>query len=242
MLGFVTTTTTFEEEIEMATTPATPATDAQAPEPAHVTLYPIDAAEFDPGLNPPTVDPNKHILLDDDAKQCSIIGDDELYASYVDRNIKTYQLDGQETWPQLNNPDKHNVILTYNDGSKNPVLVGSISLNDGPEPDQYYKSAGIIYPIDKSGAALLDATNTPNLAYIRNQYWELAKKEAATNLMFAEMVATFTTDVAGLAHAGEGGNFITADHIDGSVPTPGDTPENKVDSSGSDDSSRNQGN
>jgi hypothetical protein len=224
----------------MATTPTTPATDAQAPGPVHVTLYPIDAAEFDPGLNPPTVDPNKHILLDDDAKQCSIIGDDELYASYVDRNIKTYKLDAEETWAEVTNPDKHNVILTYNNGSTNPVLVGSISLNDGPEPDQYYKSAGIIYPIDKSGAALLDATNTPNLAYIRNQYWEMAKKEKATNVMFAEIVASFASDVAASAEVGEMSNVIAAPEGSlGVVSPPSDEPEDKV---GSAKDGENQGN
>src|SRR6267154_1756597 len=129
-----------------------------SPGPVHVRLFRIDPADIAPGVNLPPVEPNKYVLLDDDAKECSVIGDDELSASYVDRNIDHYQLDGIETWPQVPNPDNHNVILTYKNGIQTSVSIGSISLDNGSTPDQYFKSAGTVYPIDKSGAALLDAT------------------------------------------------------------------------------------
>jgi hypothetical protein len=127
-------------------------------------------------------------------------------------------------------PDRHNVILTYSSGKQVSILVGSISLDSGPAPDHYFKTEGIIYPIDKNGAALLDNTNTPALSYIRNQYWAMAKKQAETNLMFAEMVASFAGAVAALGHAGEASNYVTAPDIDGNIPTPAETPANEVDS------------
>lgn len=206
--------------------------DNESPGPVHATLYRIDPDLVEKAnLELPSVEPNKYVLLDDDAKQCSIIGDDDLNAAFVDRNIDTYKLDGIETWPQVPNPDKHNVILTYKDGHQTSVLIGSISLDNGPAPDQYYKSGGTIYPIDKSGASLLDATNTPNLSYIRNKYWDMARQKVQTDLMFAQIVATFASAVSALGHAGEAGNFVTAEDVDGTVPTPAETPEDKTDSS-----------
>jgi hypothetical protein len=229
--------------------------DNESPGPVHVHFVNIDDLKDQvANPDPPTVDRRTYVLLDDDAKQCSIIGDDELNASFVDRNIDTYKLDGIETWPQVPNPDKHNVILTYKDRHQTSVLIGSISLDNGPAPDQYYKSGGTIYPIDKSGASLLDATNTPNLSYIRNKYWDMARQKVQTDLMFAQIVATFAGAVSALGHAGEAGNFVTAEDIDGTVPTPAETPEDKTDSSsasadagsgsgsGSGDSSKDAGN
>jgi predicted dehydrogenase len=143
------------------------------------------------------VEPNQYVLLDDDAKTCRIIGDDEFNASYVEQNIKSYVLDGIETWPAVPNPDNHNVILTYTSGSTNSIALNSISLDPGPAPAQYYKTGGIIIPIDETGNALFDATNTPNLTYIRNQYWDMARRLVENNLFMAEMVATFASAVAG---------------------------------------------
>lgn len=211
--------------------------DNESPGPVHVTLYRIDPDLIDQKVNLPTVEPNKYVLLDDDAKQCSIIGDDDLNAYLVDRNIDTYKLDGIESWPQVPNPDKHNVILTYKDGHQTSVLIGSISLDDGLPPDQYYKSGGTIYPIDKNGAAMLDATNTPNLTFIRNKYWEMARQKVKTDLMFAQIVASFASAISALGHAGEAGNFVTANDVDGNVPIPAETPEDKTDSSDSDQGS-----
>lgn len=207
----------------------------ESPGPVHVTLFRIDPALAAQGVNLPSVEPNKYVLLDDDAQQCRTIGEDELYASYVDRSIATYQLDGIESWPQVPNPDKHNVILTYSNGNQISILIGTISLDRGGTPDQFFKTGGIIYPIDKSGGALLDATNTPNLSFIRNQYWDMARKQAETNVLFAKIVASFASAVAALGHAGEATNFVTGGDNE-TVPTPADPPEDKVNHSGDDSS------
>jgi hypothetical protein len=204
-----------------------------SPGTVHATIYRIPPELADQlaaqGVEVPSVDPKKYVLLDDDAQQCSVIGDDELYASYVDRNISTYRLDAIESWPQVPNPDNHNVILNYENGSQATIAIRSISLDPGGTPDQYYKTKGVIYPIDSSGTALLDATNTPNLSYIRNKYWDMARQKVKTDLFFAEIVATFGRNVAALGHAGEASNFVTAEDIDGNVPTPAETPKNLVD-------------
>ncbi|MGH9562036.1 MAG: hypothetical protein ACRD3S_11340 [Terracidiphilus sp.] len=216
----------------------TPSGNVQSPGPVHATLYRIDPSLIDPSVQLPVVEPNTYELLDDDAKQCSIIGDDELNAAYVDKHIASYRLDGIETWPQVPNPDNHNVIITYGSGSQATISIGSIGLDPGPAPDQYYKTGGIIYPIDQSGGSLFNATNTPNLAYIRNQYWDMARKQTETNVMFAEIVATFADAVAALGHAGEATNYITSpDNTNEPIPTPGDSPEDHTDGQGSGSSS-----
>ena len=215
--------------------------DTPGPGPVHARLLRVPADLAEQMGNLPTVDPNKYALLDDDAQTCRIIEDDEFDAGFIDKNIKTYKLDAIESWPQVPNPDIHNVVLTYDNGNQTTVLIGSISLDNGPQPDQYFKSQNIIYPIDKAGTALLDATNTPNLSYIRQHYWDMVRQKAAYDLLIAEIVATFASAVAASGHAGEAGNFVTAEDIDGTVPTPADPPENKVDSSGSDQSGSGSG-
>jgi hypothetical protein len=209
-----------------------------SPGPVHAIILHISPELADQlaaqGVEVPSVVPNKYVLLDDDAQQCSVIGDDELYASYIDRNIATYRLDAIENWPQVPNPDHHNVILSYENGTQTSIAIGSISLDPGPTPDQYYKTKGLIYPVNSSGAALLDATNTPNLSYIRNQYWDMARNKVKTDLFFAEIVATFASNVAALGHAGEASNFVTAEDIDGNVPIPADPPKDEVDHSDAD--------
>jgi hypothetical protein len=189
-------------------------------------------------------DPSQYVILDNDDNTCRVIEQAELFGSYVDGNIATYQLDGIETWPQVPNPDLHNVILDYQNGNKVTISVGSISLDPGPGPAHYLKSGGVIYPIDDSGAALLDATNTPNLSFIRNQYWDMARKQVETNLFYAEIVANFANDVSGLAHAGEAANFVTSGGVDspefnGVVPTPSDDVDPPSPSQGSGDGSSN---
>ncbi len=186
------------------------------PGPVHVQFLKMDPALIDQRVNLPTVEPNTYILIDNDAQNCGVIQEDEFTASFVDRNIKTYILDGGESWPEVPDPDKHNVILTYSSGTKATILVGSISLDDGPAPDQYAKSGGVIYPIDQSGALLLDATNTPGLSYIRQHYWDLAGQETASNLMFAEMVYFFAGPggaVTALGHAAESSNYTTGEEV-----------------------------
>ena len=216
----------------------TPAASAQSPGPVHVTLYRIDPSLIDQSVQLPVVQPNTYQLLDDDAKQCSIIGDDDLNAAYVDKNIASYRLDGIETWPQVPNPDNHNVIITYQNGIQATISIGSIGLDPGPAPDQYYKTGSIIYPIDQSGASLFNATNTPNLTYMRNQYWDMARKQTETNVMFAEIVATFSSAIGALGHAGESTKYVTSPDSDNvPVPTPGDPPEDYTGGQGSGSSS-----
>jgi hypothetical protein len=176
------------------------------PGPVHVRFLVIDPALADQRVNLPPVEPNTYILVDNDAQNCRVIQEDEFDASFVEKNIKTYQLDGIESWPAVPDPDKHNVILTYENGIEATLSVGSISLDAGGTPDQYAKSAGIIYPIDQSGGVLLDATNTPNLSYIRQHYWDLARQQTETNLMFAEMVNSFAKDVSALGNAADRSN------------------------------------
>ena len=77
----------------------------------------------------------------------------------------------------------------------------------------------------------------PNLTFIRNKYWEMARQKVKTDLMFAQIVASFASAISALGHAGEAGNFVTADDVDGNVPIPAETPEDKTDSSDSDQGS-----
>jgi len=191
----------------------------------HITRLPFDPAMIERIQTLSKEDPSQYVILDNDEQSCRVIEQAELFGSYVDGNIATYKLDDIEVWPAVPNPDLHNVILSYKNGNQATISVGSISLDPGPGPDHYLKSGGVIYPIDDSGAALLDATNTPNLSYIRSHYWDMARKQVETNLFMAEVVATFASDISGLAHAGEASNFVGGGGVDapefsGVVPTP----------------------
>ena len=50
----------------------------ESPGPVHVTIYRMHPALEAQGQNLPSVEPNKYILLDEDAQECRTIGDDEL--------------------------------------------------------------------------------------------------------------------------------------------------------------------
>jgi hypothetical protein len=144
---------------------------------------------------------NTYVLIDNDAKVCRVIKQDEFDASFVDNNIQTYQLQ-DVNWLTLD-VDNHNVTLTYTSGAQAVLLLGSIDLNgSGTTAAQYGQSNGIIYPIDDGGAALLDATNTPNLVRIRTWYLNEAQRVNDQRIQMAEVVHAFSENIAGLSGAG----------------------------------------
>jgi hypothetical protein len=76
-------------------------------------------------------------------------------------------------------------------------------LSPGATTDQYAKHNGIIYPIDASGALLLNANNTPTLAYAREWVLDEWKKATEENRKMAELVAPFAKAISMLGHAAQ---------------------------------------
>jgi hypothetical protein len=168
-----------------------------------VHLINVDSGLLDqvPGVKLPGVEPSTYVLVDNDAKECRVIQEDEFTASYIDRDIQTFQL--QDINVLTLDVDNHNVTLTYGNGSQTSLMLGSISFSGGGMADQYAKSGGIIYPIDEGGMVLLDGTNTPNLVAIRTWYQNEAKRVNDQRLQVAEVVHAFADMIAESGHAAE---------------------------------------
>jgi hypothetical protein len=157
-----------------------------------------------PGLTPPTLEPHTYSLLDDDEKVCRIISEEELEASYVDNDIATFKL-RDVNWLTLE-VDKEDVDITYRNGAKTSLLLGSISFHGGGRAPQYAKKDDVIYPIDEFGGLLLNATNTPQLVAIRTWYHNEAKRVNDQRLEIAEIVHEFGHAIGHLGHAGHLGH------------------------------------
>jgi hypothetical protein len=142
------------------------------------------------GLTPPSTETRTFLLLDDDAKVCRIIPQDELDASYVDNNISTYQLDGIN--PLTLDVDVQQVNLNYASGAQSSILVGIIDWDTAIRADQYVKRDGLIYPVDDAGNLMLNVVNTPNLVRIRKRYHDDAKAASSTDVEFATIVYEFS--------------------------------------------------
>jgi len=152
-----------------------------------------------PDLNLPSLEAHTYPLLDDDLKECRIITEDELEASYVDNNIDVFQLQ-EIDWLTLD-VDNQYVTITYDGGDQTSVLLGSIEYGGGGRVEQYAKRNNIIYPIDASGHLKFDATNTPQLVAIRTWYYNEAKRVNDEHLEIAEMVHAFSEAIGELGHA-----------------------------------------
>ena len=151
-----------------------------------------------PGLVLPSTEPRSYTLVDNDAKVCRSISDDELQATYVDNNIDTYQL--LDVNLLTLDVDNQYVTLNYTNGANTALLLGSIDYGAPVRTEEYGQSNGIIYPIDSDGNLLLNATNTPNLAAIRVWYYNEAKRINDQRLQIAEIVHSFAQNISDLAH------------------------------------------
>lgn len=151
------------------------------------------------GLEPPSVGPREYVLVDADERVCRVISEQELDASYVDNNIHTFKLD-QVDWLTLN-VDKEWVRITYTTGARTELLLGAISLGPGKVPEEYYKTEGVIYPIDSKGGRLLNATNTPSLVAMRTWYLNEARRAIDERIKIAEIVHHFSQAIGALGTA-----------------------------------------
>lgn len=169
-----------------------------------VTLVKFDSEQLPDvaNLDLPTVDENKYVLVDNDAKECRVIGEDEFNASYVDNNIETFQLEGLNMLTL--DVDNQFVTLTYSGGIQTGLLLSSFDFDSGTKAEEYGKTNGVIYPIDASGAFLFNATNTPNLIAVRTWYHTEAKRVNDERIEIAEVVHAFASAIGGLGHASAG--------------------------------------
>ena len=151
------------------------------------------------GLEVPSVGPREFVLVDDDERVCRVISERELDASFVDSNIDTFKLD-QVDWLTLE-VDKEDVNITYSTGAKTALRLGSISLGGGKMATQYYKTKGVIYPIDDVGTLLLNGANTPNLVAVRTWYHTEARRVIDERIKIAEIVHVFGQAIGALGTA-----------------------------------------
>ena len=122
--------------------------------------------EFDGIL--PVGERHQITIIDHDARQCRFISEDELSWLFVDNNIERMEPIEQALFLTPKSPiDTKNLILHYAHGASLIIKLGDISLDGNFSAPEYCKINGIIFPMDRHGALMLDATNTPRLAGIR---------------------------------------------------------------------------
>jgi hypothetical protein len=159
---------------------------------SHVTLVKINTADIS-GQTLPSVDPGSNVLIDDDARVCRVITDDERDAASIDRNIDTFQL--QDINLLTLDVDNHNVTITYTGGASITILLGSIDYAAPVRAAQYGQRNGLIFPIDADG--------TPNLVAIRTWYFNEAKRVNDQRLEIAETVHAFADAINNLSSAAD---------------------------------------
>jgi hypothetical protein len=177
-----------------------PDTDDSTTTKTHVTLIHFDPEILAdvPGLDLPTTEPRSYTLVDNDAKVCRAITEDELQPTFVDNNIDTFQL--LDVNLLTLDVDNQYVTITYTNGESIALLLGSIDYGAPARTEEYGQSNGIIYPIDSAGNLLLNATNTPNLAAIRTWYYNEAKRVNDQRLQIAEVVHAFAQIISAVPH------------------------------------------
>lgn len=145
--------------------------------------------EDNPDLEEPTVDPSRYALIDDDEKNCRVIDQDEFAASYVDDNItKCYLADFSPFEETL---DNEYLVVNYTNGQQIQIQFGLIAAGPEVRAVEYFKTKGLIYPVDDSGVVQLNSVNTPTLVYTRDWVIDQWKEASQENLQMAELVNAF---------------------------------------------------
>ena len=156
----------------------------------------------------PGVDPGNYVLVDNDAKVCRTITDDDLAAASVDNNIATYRL-LDVNWLTLD-IENQTLSITYTDGRVANMILGSINYNSAPVRSQEFgQTGGVIFPIDEEGNPQFDLSNTPNLAAIHVWYWQEAKRVNDERIEIAEVVHAFSEAIGHLGHSAHAAGEIT---------------------------------
>jgi hypothetical protein len=149
----------------------------------------VPLQEENPELQEPTVDASSYVLIDNDAKNCRVIDQDEFTASFVDNNIvKCYLADFSPFEETL---DNEYLVVNYQNGHQIQIQFGLIDAQPGVFPAEYAKTGGLIYPIDESGVVLLNDATTPTLMYTRDWVINQWKEASQENLQMAELVNAF---------------------------------------------------
>lgn len=165
--------------------------------PPKVSISLIDAQDL--ALKPhdlelPEVDERFFPLIDHDARECRNIGKVELAESYVDQNIIRIEPVQPDPWTlDPASIDKQDLAITYLSGASLGIPLGSIDISTGSGflATSYIKSEGIIFPVDKGGRLLMDATNTPNLSSVRLDMHAQLAERSEKRLEVALIVAIF---------------------------------------------------
>jgi hypothetical protein len=134
-----------------------------------------------------------YILLDEDEGQCRLVSWDEMEPNYIDNNIEEFQVRPDPfAFYQI---DEEQGTLIVQDGREFPMQLSEIAENG--DEYQYAKVAGLIWPIDRNGARLLNPSTTPNLVAFKQRIHEIVEELSRQQLELAEMVYSFTRCMTG---------------------------------------------
>ena len=151
-----------------------------------------------PGVELPTVPEHTYPLDDYDNSECRIITEHELDAAYVDHNIVNFSIVLPDIWSDI---DAQVLTVDYASGRQYQLTLHDVQDGPGSYPERYLQWNGVIVATDANGTALLDTSNTPNLAYIKSYVHEKWREVQEQRLEIAEMVAAFAEAIGHLSHA-----------------------------------------
>ena len=140
----------------------------------------------------PAIDAREVVVLDHDQRECRIISEDEFIRFYLDNNIQRIAPINQALFLTPNNTiDDKDLHLEYHHGASLVLRLGDISLSHASRAHGFCKTNGIIFPVNRQGILMLDATNTPRLAAIRRDFNQQVQNLTAEMLELLNLGATF---------------------------------------------------
>lgn len=159
----------------------------------------IDAERYelpiDPNIDLPSLAP--YVLLDDDIGECRAISWNEMEPDYIDTNILSLSLRPDPF--NMNQVDEQEALLVLLNGQEAQLTLNEITVDN--VSGIYYKSFGIVWPVDNDGFLLLNSNTTPNLVAFKDKIHEIVAELSRMQVMLGEIVFSFsqcmTTDNLG---------------------------------------------
>lgn len=138
----------------------------------------------------PEIPEHAFVVDDDDAGECRWGTKDELRPMYID-NVDLIEGVQHDVWT-LQVDDSEEFRFRTRSGSEAVVRWGDIDVNTGQSAERFVKRNSVVWPSDDYQTILLNATNTPRLAALKQWMNDELARRSEERLEIAELVNTFS--------------------------------------------------
>lgn len=156
-------------------------------------LVDIEDLEGNPNLGDvdvPEIPEHAFVVDDNDSGECRWGTEDELRPMYID-NVELVEGIQHDVWT-LTIDDNDEFRFRTRSGSETVVRWGDIDVNAGNPAARFVKSNSVVWPSDDYQNVLLNATNTPRLAALKQWMLDELSQRSGERVEIAELVAVFT--------------------------------------------------